>query len=194
MMSTRRRLMVLGLASLSLSGCSIWSPFPVWDLARATGGFAAGLAQSSQGEATNTVYHTHAPFRSLCIEFNPAGPSADLLPALQIALSTHQIESRIYEAQGAGNAACPVWLRYSAQIDWDRRPMSDQYQPYLSTVSLILQSDQGRVLSSSQYAVGTVFGVSKWATTQVKVGPVVAALVTGVAPGTPPAPPKKDQS
>jgi hypothetical protein len=194
MMPHRPLLMALVLASLTLSGCSIVSPMPLWELAKATGGWATMAMQSDSGTAVNTVYHAHAPFQSLCIEFNPASPTEDLLPALQIALRMHQIESRIYEAQGPGTDACPVWLRYSAQIDWDRRPTSDQYQAYLSAASLTLQSDQGRVLSSSQYAVDTVFGTSKWATTEDKLSPVVAALVTGMAPGKPRTPPKKDQS
>jgi hypothetical protein len=87
-----------------------------------------------------------------------------------------------------------VWLRYSAQIDWDRRPLSDQYQAYLSAASLTLQSDQGRVLSSSQYALDPVLGISKWASTQDKLSPVVAALVTGIVPETRRTAARKDAS
>lgn len=194
MLATRPWATALVLASLSLPGCSIVSPLPLWEFAKTTGGLATIALQSEPGEAVNTVYHAHSAFQALCIEFNPASPTADLLPALQMALRQHQIESRIYEAQTAGSGACPVWLRYSAQIDWDRRPLSDQYQAYLSAASLTLQSAQGRVLSSSHYAVDPVFGISKWATTQDKLSPVVAALVTGVEPEKRRTSPKKDAS
>lgn len=192
-MAYRPVLMALLLGSLPLAGCSIVSPIPLWEFAKATGGLATMALQSEPGEAVHTVYHAHAPFKAVCIEFNPDSPTADVLPALQTALRKHQIESRIYEGPGSA-AACPVWLRYSTQMDWDRRPLSDQYQPYLSAASLTLQSEQGRVLSSSQYALDPVLGISKWASTQDKLSPVVAALVTGIVPETRRVAAKKDAS
>ncbi len=75
--------------------------------------------------------------------------------------------------------SCPVWLRYSTLMEWDRAPMTDRYQSYVSEASLMLQSAQGTVLSSSRYLVDPVFGTSKWASTFDKLAPVVSALVTG---------------
>jgi hypothetical protein len=171
----------LACGALMLSACSIMSPAPLWELAKATGGMATMSMQSEPGEAVNTVHHPHAPLTSLCIEFNPHTASADVIPALQIALRAHQIESRVYDEQSPV-AACTVWLRYSAQMAWDKRPLTDNYQAYVSAASLTLQSAKGQVLSSSHYVVDPGYGRSKWATTHDKLAPVVAALVTGIVP------------
>ncbi|APW44853.1 hypothetical protein RS694_12510 [Rhodoferax saidenbachensis] len=183
----------LSLAVLTLSACSIVSPVPLWELAKATGGMATMSMQSEPGEAVNTVYYPHAPFTTLCIEFNPNTASADVIPALQTALRAHQIESRVYDEQSPV-AACAVWLRYSAQMTWDKRPMTDSYQAYVSAASLTLQSAKGQVLSSSHYVVDPDFGRSKWATTHDKLAPVVAALVTGIVPERRGAPLSKEKS
>lgn len=180
-MAARTQGTVLAVASLALSGCSIISPIPIWELAKASGGLAVKSIQAEPGEASNTVHHPHARFSELCIEFNPQTQTADVLPALQVALRSHQIESRVYEG-GVSGAQCQVWLRYSTLMEWDKPSLSDRYQSYVSSAALTLQSAQGRVLSSSHYAVDSTFGVSKWATTQDKLTPVVAALVTGVVP------------
>jgi hypothetical protein len=186
-MSARQHITAWAAASLALSGCSILSPMPMWELAKATGGLAAKAIQSDPGEASNTVHHPHASFSELCIEFNPQTQTADVVPALQTALRSHQIESRVYEGEAAGTQ-CRVWLRYSTLMEWDKPSLSDRYQSYVSSAALTLQSSQGRVLSSSYYTVDPAFGSSKWASTYDKLAPVVAALVTGVVPakGAPP--------
>lgn len=178
-MSARHMLAVAVVGGLTQSGCSIMSPIPLWELAKAAGGGAVVGMQGAAGEASNTVYHPHAPFSSVCIAYNPGAQTADVLPALQRALRTHAIESRVYEE--GSPASCPVWLRYSTQMEWDKAPLTERFQSYVSEASLTLQSAQGRVLSSSHYAVDPVFGTSKWATTFDKLAPVVSALVTGVA-------------
>lgn len=180
-MSARQNIAALATASLVLSGCSIVSPLPVWELAKATGGLATMAMQSEPGAASDTVHHVHAPFTELCIEFNPQTQTADVLPALQTALRNHHIESRVYERPIAG-ARCQVWLRYSSLMEWGQPTLSERYQSYVSAASLSLQSAQGTVLSSSHYALDPVFGASKWASTYDKLAPVVAALVTGVVP------------
>ncbi len=185
------RPVALACAALGLCACSIVSPLPLWELAKATGGMATMSLQSEPGEAVNTVYHPHAPLRTLCIEFNPHTASADVIPALQTALRTHRIESRVYDEQ-TPVPACSVWLRYSAQMAWDKRPLSDSYQAYMSAASLTLHSARGQVLSSSHYLVDPDLGRSKWASTHDKLAPVVAALLTGVVPERPrPSPPKE---
>jgi len=177
-MTAPHRLAWVAAGSLALSGCSIFSPIPLWELTKAAGTGAALGMQSSAGEPVDTVYHLHAPFKSVCIEFNPAAQSADVVPALQRALKANAIESRVYESAGVFGS-CPVWLRYSTLMEWDRAPMTDRYQSYVSEASLMLQSAQGTVLSSSRYLVDPVFGTSKWASTFDKLAPVVSALVTG---------------
>lgn len=177
-MSARHPLALVAAGSLMLSGCSIFSPLPLWELTKAAGSGAAIGIQSSAGEALDTVYHLHAPFKSVCIEFNPDVQTADVVPALQRALRGLSIESRVYEAAG-GMGACPVWLRYSTLMEWDKAPLTDRYQSYVSEAALMLQSAQGKVLSSSRYQVDPGFGSSKWASTYDKLAPVVSALVTG---------------
>ena len=177
----RQRMVLVAVLGALQSGCSIISPMPVWELAKATGSLATMAIQSEPGQASDTVYHAHQPFPELCIEFNPQTQVADMVPALQTALRSHHIESRVYEGAVAGQA-CQVWLRYSAQIDWDRPPMTERFQSFVSTATLSLQTAQGRVLSSSHYVLEPGYGTSKWASTHDKLEPVVAALVTGVVP------------
>ncbi|WP_180129193.1 cell division protein FtsI [Rhodoferax sp. BLA1] len=192
-MAARRHTVALAVASLSLSGCSILSPLPLWELTKATGQLAFSSLQTEPGEASDTVYHAHARFTSLCIEYNPQTQTADVVPALQLALRAHRIDSRVYE--NAINAPhCPVWLRYSAQMEWGISPYSERYQAYISQAALTLQTDRGRVLSSSHYRLDDGFLTSKWASTQDKLAPVVSVLVTGVQPVKRPTQPAKEQS
>lgn len=177
--SLRPLALVLAMAGLSLSGCSIVSPMPLWELAKATGGLASMHMSNEPGEPSNTVYHTHEPLKALCIEFNPLAQVADIVPALQTALRQHQIESRVYESVVA-TEKCNVWLKYSAFIDWGRPPLSDHYRPYVSKAALTLQTARGLVLSSSHYELDPTFGSSKWASTRDKLAPVVSALISGI--------------
>jgi hypothetical protein len=165
------------------TGCSIFSPVPLWELAKGAGVMVSAAIPYGTSEASNTVYHLHPPVRNLCIEFNPDAAVADVVPAIQIELRKHQIESRVYEA-GPMTAAslvdeCKVWLKYSAYIAWDYPPMSGNYRAYVNTAALTLLTSRGTVLSSSNYELGTGFGLGKWASTQSKLAPVVTALVTG---------------
>lgn len=173
------RPLILALAGLSLSGCSIVSPAPLWELAKATGSLASMAMAANPGEPSNTVHHAHEPLKALCIEFNPQAQVADIVPALQRALRQQQIESRVYEGVVAAEK-CNVWLRYSASIDWGQYPLSDRYRSYVSKAALTLQTARGQVLSSSHYELDPMLGASKWASTQDKLAPVVSALITGI--------------
>ncbi|MBI3531362.1 MAG: cell division protein FtsI [Burkholderiales bacterium] len=171
--------LILMMAGLSLSGCSIVSPAPLWELAKATGSLASMAMATNPGESSNTVYHVHDPLKELCIEFNPQAQVADIVPALQIALRQHQIESRVYEGMVAAEK-CSVWLKYSAFIDWGQYPLSDRYKPYVSKAALTLQTARGQILSSSHYELDPMLGTSRWASTQDKLAPVVSALLSGI--------------
>lgn len=172
------RLSVPVLLGLNQMACSIVTPMPLLELFKATGAAAGAAIQGQPGNASNTVYHEHAPFRELCIEYNPQAQIADVVPALQMALRTHSIESRVYDGLATGDR-CRVWLKYSAFIEWDIPPLGEQYKPFVSSAALTLQTAGGQVLSSSHYALETTFGKSKWASTQDKLSPVVTALLTG---------------
>jgi hypothetical protein len=160
------------------AGCSVFSPLPLWELTKATGVAAGLVIPFGTTKASNTVYHGFAGLRKLCIEFNPNVGVPDVVPALQRELQKFRIESRLY-APGTLIDECVVWLRYTALIAWDLPPMGSTYQPYVTTAALTLQSSAGAVLSSSQYQEETTFGRGKWAPTQKKLAPVVAALLTG---------------
>ena len=177
--TSRPLILALTLAGLSLSGCSIVSPAPLWELAKATGSLASMAMATNPGESSNTVHHAHEPLKELCIEFNPQTQVADIVPALQIALRQHQIESRVYEGIVA-TEKCSVWLKYSAFIDWGQYPLSDRYKPYVSKAALTLQTARGQILSSSHYELNPLLGTSRWASTQDKLAPVVSALLTGI--------------
>lgn len=166
-------------ATLLASGCSIISPAPLWEMAKATGMAAGMTMQTAPGQSSDTVHHPHEPVKDLCIEFNPQTQVGDIVPALQTALRAHQIESRVYDS-AIGLQRCKIWLRYSASIDWDRPPMNAHFTPYVSQAALTLQTANGIVLSNSHYRIDDMFKTSKWASTRDKLAPVVTALITGI--------------
>ncbi|MDD0840076.1 cell division protein FtsI [Curvibacter sp. HBC61] len=172
-----RALATLGLGA-ALSGCSIVSPLPLWELTKAAGAATGSALQVSKGQASDTIYHLHPAVKAVCIEYNPQTQVPDVVPALQAELRHHSVESRVYSSN-AWSDRCPVWLRYSAYIDWATPPFSDQHKPYLNRASLTLQRDNGQVLSTSHYNVDSSFSAGKWGSTRDKLGPVVTALLTG---------------
>jgi len=163
---------------LTQTACSLVSPYPTIELIKASGAATSQAIMSRPGVATNTVTHQHAQIKELCIEFNPQAQVADVVPALQNALHQLNVDSRVYDNVSAADK-CPIWLRYNAFIDWDTPPFSDRYTPYVSTAALTLQNASGQVLASSNYVLTHGFERSKWASTQNKLGPVVAALING---------------
>mgnify|MGYP006171242565 FL=1 len=182
-MTTIRTALTVTVLGMSLQGCALITPSPLWELAKLTGGLASARLQSQPGTASHTVFHPHGAFSSLCIEYNPQAQVPDLLPALQSALQSHRIESRVFDSPITG-AGCKVWLRYSAQMEWGRRWLTDDQQPYMSHAALTLQSARGEVLSSSRYEISDM-ARSKWASTHDKLFSTVAALITGTTDGSP---------
>lgn len=162
-----------------LGGCSIFSPLPAWELAKATGSLvSAGVATYAPSRASQTVHHPHEPLTRLCIEFNRGSPVDDLVPALLGELKRYGIEGRVYES-GTPAALCEVWLRYAASIDWGIPPLGSDYRSFMSAASLSLQRSDGQLLASSRYQLDEGFGSGKWAPTRHKLEPVVKALITG---------------
>jgi hypothetical protein len=185
-MATRRACLwgLLSALGLAQTGCSILSPIPTWELLKGAGTFTSTAIQSQPGEPSNTVTHAHAPFKALCIEYNPQTQVADIVPALQAALQQMDIESRVYDGQMAGDR-CPVWLRYTAYVQWDTQSLSDVYIPYISNASLVLQASTGKILASSNYVLDSAVGRSKWASTRDKLAPVLGALINGLPERSP---------
>lgn len=178
-----RHLLLGGMLLLGLlqSGCSVFSPAPLWELAKAGSALVSGsLAESAPTEAADAVNFAHARFTRVCVEFNRSAPAADLLPALQAELRQHHIESRVYEAAGPADH-CEVWLRYTASIQWGVPPVGEGYRPYLERAALVLHDPDGRVVASSSYALddaGLGLGLGRWASTRSKLAPAVAALLS----------------
>lgn len=183
-----RRLLFAGSLALCLGGCSaLVAPLPLWDAAVIGG--AATVASLSAGTAPGTASHTVMHLRqaptAVCIEYNPAVQVTDIVPVLQIALREHRVESRVYESPD-GRVQCPVWLRYTADLAWDKPPFSGDYKAYISTASLTLRSATGTLLSSSHYRIHSPVGRSKWASTRDKLAPVVSALLGQTGTNTAP--------
>ncbi len=167
------------LLASALSGCSVFSPLPLWELTKGAGVVVTAAISDGQGTAVNTIYHDHVSVGQVCIEFNPDCQVPDLIPAMQAQLKSLQIESRVYEAQTPVQA-CGYWVRYSAFTDYGVPLLGGAYMPYVSRISLTLISAQGQVLSSSAYlAERGEFGASKWASLPSKLKPVITALITG---------------
>lgn len=180
-MNTRCLALVTGavLSPLLLSACSVVSPHPLWELAKASGAtVGAAVGSAAPSKAINTVYHLHPPVRSVCIEFNPETQVPDLVPALQIELKTRLVDSRVYETRSA-TGLCKYWLRYSAYTELDIPPLGSDYKPYMKSATLTLWNGSDQILASSQYDPGGPFGAGKWASTRAKIAPVVRALITG---------------
>ena len=172
------RLLWIGALCLTQTACSIFTPLPLMELAKATGIAASTLIAVGPSSAKDTVYHLHPTFNTVCIEFNPQSQAVEILPALQSELRLHQIESRIYEA-GGGTQSCGIWLHYVAYIEWAIPPFTNEYKTYLTTATLTLRTAQGKVLSRSSYALDPIYGMGKWSSVRSKIAPVVTAIVTG---------------
>lgn len=166
-------------AACSASGCALVSPTPTLELLKATGTAASYMLARGPATATQTVYHPHAAPRALCIELNRESQTADVVPALQAELQRHRIDSRVYDS-GTPAVTCPVWLRYTAYVEWDLPPFGSEYRSYLARAALTLHTAEGRVLASSAYEPSGAFEIGKWAPTRDKLAPVVTAIVTGV--------------
>jgi hypothetical protein len=149
-----RWLMLLPLSGLGgLSGCSVFSPAPLWELAKAGGSLASSALSAAQpSTAVNTVRHPHALPRQVCIEFNRDSQSADMVPALQAELLSRGVPSRVYDA-GSVVPDCTHWLRYQARIDWGVPPLGNSFQ------------------------LEGLFSMGRWADSRAKLQPAVQALL-----------------
>ena len=172
------RLLVLSAAIVVLPGCSVFSPVPLVELAKAPGAVAVSAISTGPSHSKNTVYHEHKTLDAVCVEYNPLTPDPDIAPALQAELRNHEIDSRIYE-EGGAPTTCRYRITYTADIDWGTPPFGEGYKAYLRDATLTLRDENGTVLSSSAYALDGPFQMGKWATSRSKLAPVVTALVTG---------------
>ena len=172
------KLLVLAAAAAALSGCSVISPVPLVELAKATGAVAVSVISTGPSHSRNTVYHEHRALDAVCVEYNPLTPDPDIAPALQAELRNHEIDSRIYE-EGGAPASCHFRVTYTADIEWGTPPFASGYKSYIRDATLTLRDENGTVLSSSAYSLDGPFQMGKWATSRSKLAPVVTALVTG---------------
>lgn len=176
--SDRRRAAAVLAAATLLPGCSIVSPLPALELAKAASGAVQHAILYGPSQASNTVFHAPLEVSALCIEYRPDAQIVDFVPSLQAELKKRQVDSRVYEA-GTPLETCKAWLKYSAAIAWDTALFGDEYRPYLRQASLTLQTSNGRTLASSQYRLEGRLEAGKWSSTREKLAPVVSALLTG---------------
>lgn len=162
--------------ALGLSGCSVLSPVPLWELTKGAGHAASHFLGSPR--AVNTLSQNAVMPRKLCILHNPHVQSAQVLPALQGEFWRRGVPSRILEAQ-ASDAHCDTWLRYDATIELAVPPFEDGHRPVLTAATLTLMTPQGQTLATSRYETSGIFVSSKWHSTRAKLAPVVAALLSG---------------
>ncbi len=165
-------------ALLGLGGCSVFSPLPLWELAKAGGAVAQTSLAWGQSQSSQTVRHSHLPYRNVCIEYNRDCQVADLLPALQSELLERRLSSRVYE-QGVEVPGCEVWLRYEAYLQWGTPPLRERHEPYLQQATLSLHAPDGRLVVVSRYQLDGLLEIGKWSSTRRKLAPVVSALLTG---------------
>lgn len=162
-----------------LQGCSVLSisGLPLWELAKAAGGLTVESLEREVGPPTQVLRHEPLDLAQLCIEFNPYTPTSDFVPALQTALQRNGVRSRVYEP-GTSPQLCPIWLQYTAQLDWDTRALSSERLAYLSLVEITLRNTSGRVMATGQYRYepGRLRD-GKWASTPDKLDALVTALV-----------------
>ena len=115
------------LASSGLLGCSIVTPAPLIELAKATGAAASTMISVAPSEPVNVVQNVAVSPKSVCIEYDPVCPVVDMLPALQQGLIKNGISSRVYEP-GTHFGYCRYWMKYSASMDWDTPLLGDESQ------------------------------------------------------------------
>lgn len=168
------RLVALGLLCASVSGCSVLSPLPLWELTKGAGHAASHFLGAPR--ASDTLLHVLPTPDALCIVHNPHVGWPEVLVALQAELHAQGLGSRVFDSAAAG-AACRVWLHYSATVELDIPPFEAQHRPVLTAATLSLVSADGRALARSSYRASGVFVSGRWHGTRAKLAPVVAALL-----------------
>ncbi|MDH0865249.1 cell division protein FtsI [Mitsuaria sp. GD03876] len=168
-------------AALATGGCTLLSPMPSIELAKATAGMATVAIGQGPVHATQTVFHGEALPPRVCIEYNRALALPEFVPALIAELREHEVQARVFEpGVRPGDEACPAWVHYQGLQQWDRPPLSEQIRPYLAQATLSLHDAGGRLMAASSYrADDATLGLGKWASTRNKLAPVVRALLTG---------------
>ena len=161
-----------------LGGCSIFSAAPTLELIKAAGTATSYALAGIPAKAQDTVVHPHDRIDMVCIAWNPQVPQADFVPALQTALVKQKVNSRVYDGP-ATPQQCPVWLYYSARMDWGTPPWGTSPQLYVTQATLSLRKPDGTLLSSSHYVLNGAFQLGKWAAVSDLIQPVVVALLDG---------------
>ncbi len=168
-------------APMALSGCGVISLAPTFELFKAAGTATSYTLAGMPAKAQDTVVHPHGRIDTVCIAWNPLVPQAEFVPALQGALARAQVSSRVIDGQ-TPRTLCPVWLHYTARMDWGVPPWGGNAQMFVAQASLTLTTPEGSVLASSHYQPNGAFELGKWAAVGDLIPPVVQALMG--PPGT----------
>jgi len=178
MLATHTKLPLSLIMGLSMSGCTILSPSPLFEVIKAGGMAASTAIAQGPSDASYLIHHGMPPANMVCIEYNPDTQISDILPAIQNELRTHGIKSRVYETNTSLDR-CDTWLKYSASMEWDTKPLSSTYLPYMTKAMLTLQKSEGEILASSGYELGSELQMGKWSSTRNKLARAIEALIKG---------------
>ena len=172
---------LLPCTALALGGCSLLSPMPTIEVAKATAGMATVAIGQGPAHATQTVFHDAPLPGRVCIEYNRSLALPEFVPALIAELREHEVQARVFDpGVRPGDDACPAWVHYQGLQQWDKPPLSDQIRPYLAQATLSLHDAGGRLMAASSYrADDATMGLGRWTSTRHKLAPVVRALLTG---------------
>ncbi len=170
-----------GMAIVALPGCALLSPMPTVELIKASAGAATLAMGQGPTHASQTVFQEAPRPARICIEYNRSVALPEFVPALMAELRAYDLPSRVYEAGARPTEAdCPAWLRYQGLQQWDRPPLSDEMRPYLAQATLSLHDANGHLMAASRYdSQDATLSIGRWASTRLKLAPVVRALLTG---------------
>lgn len=159
-------------AALLLSGCiTVQSlPSPARDVFTFTFSTANEL-QAFAEKARQRAERRQAPYKRICIQWNPAVTVPDLVRVVEDGMQRRGVATQVYPA-GSIPAGC-VTLLYAATRVWE------QDAAYLSYATMALQQD-GRVLGRVVYEPRVM---DRWASTEAKLVFLVDQLLFGLQPG-----------
>ncbi|HEX7638036.1 MAG TPA: hypothetical protein VF457_06525 [Burkholderiaceae bacterium] len=169
------------LALPAIAACSAMSVNPTAEGLKAGAYVAARLIAVGPSHARETVRHGRVVAGTVCIEYNPRAPLADLVPALQHEFAIRGVRTRVIDGPPPASS-CDQFLTYDADVDWAIDPFSGGYEPYVLRAGLALRDTGGKVVASTGYRLGDSFRVGQWASTASKVAPMVDQLMPSIEP------------
>lgn len=164
------------LVAAGLSGCSVFSPAPLWELTKATGAVVAGALSETEPSAPELAQAaTRPPPPELCIAHDGGLLAHALVPAAQVALHARGVSTRLVAA-GERPAGCQDWLSLQGRTEWAPGLWSNR--PSLQVLDLHLQwlDAQGRVQAWARADSEPAALLGTRASPRQQLSPLIAAL------------------